>query len=452
MYAAVSGLRAHMSALNVIGENISNVNTTGYKAARYTFNEALYTTSRSGSNGSTQQGGVNPAQIGYGSSIGTIDLDMSTKIFTPTGLNMDCMIDGDGMFILGDKSKSAGIKTLSELQGMNLSRLGNFGFDAEGWLTDGDGSVVYGFLCTDYNVDTGEYVYSPTLTAIRVPNCINVLQTRVDDNGKETKYVETTVFNPYVSDGTDGVSELGDTMDGTNPYKLDPADATGKTILDCPEYPYDYAAGQAHTDLATLKTDYDTVYGAGATAGATPGPTVQANADKYKSLLDHANATTERVSLSSCSIDKTGRIVGITQDDQQVVVGMVALAKVDNPNGLTHTDGRYYKAMGGAGDVHLCSVGGTISYVPNRVNGEVQRVQIGVDANNQPVYASNDVSELTVENSGDTELVNGGLEGSGTDLATEISNMIMIQRGYQANTRIVTVTDSMLEELVNMKR
>ena len=70
MYAAVSGLRAHMSALNVIGQNISNVNTNAYKATRYTFLEALYTTVRGGSNGSAQLGGKNPAQMGYGTSIG----------------------------------------------------------------------------------------------------------------------------------------------------------------------------------------------------------------------------------------------------------------------------------------------------------------------------------------------------------------------------------------------
>ena len=79
MYAAVSGLKAHMNALNVIGNNISNVNTLAYKATRYTFNESLYTSSRSGSNGTDTVGGRNPAQIGYGCSIGTIDLDMSTK-------------------------------------------------------------------------------------------------------------------------------------------------------------------------------------------------------------------------------------------------------------------------------------------------------------------------------------------------------------------------------------
>ena len=100
MYAAVSGLKAHMSALNVIGNNIANVNTTGYKASRFTFLESLYTTVGSGSDGSTEAGGRNPAQLGYGCSIGTIDLDMSTKNYSPTGMALDCMIDGDGFFLL----------------------------------------------------------------------------------------------------------------------------------------------------------------------------------------------------------------------------------------------------------------------------------------------------------------------------------------------------------------
>ena len=101
MYAAVSGLKTHMSALGVIGNNVANVNTYAYKATRYTFDEALYTNMRSGSNGTDEIGGNNPAQIGFGCTLGTIDLDMSTKIFNTTGRGLDCMIDGDGFFVVG---------------------------------------------------------------------------------------------------------------------------------------------------------------------------------------------------------------------------------------------------------------------------------------------------------------------------------------------------------------
>ena len=98
---------------------------------------------------------------------------------------------------------------------------------------------------------------------------------------------------------------------------------------------------------------------------------------------------------------------------------------------------------GGAGTVHLGTIAGGFTYVPNEED------DAGGGGNDEFSLGQ---SDLIVEGAGDTELVTGGLESSGTDLAQEITNMIVIQRGYQANTRIVTVTDSMLEELVNMKR
>ena len=94
--------------------------------------------------------------------------------------------------------------------------------------------------------------------------------------------------------------------------------------------------------------------------------------------------------------------------------------------------------------MHLTTVGGAFTHIP--ATGD------DADANAGEEEGGLGTSELTVESAGGTALVTGGLESSGTDLAQEITNMIVIQRGYQANTRIVTVTDSMLEELVNMKR
>ena len=103
MYAAIAGLKTHMSKMNVIGNNIANVNTAGYKSQRTVFKDAMYTMYRSGSDGTTTSGGRNPAQVGYGSQISTIDLNMSSGSYAP-GNAMDCMIDGDGFFLVGDKT------------------------------------------------------------------------------------------------------------------------------------------------------------------------------------------------------------------------------------------------------------------------------------------------------------------------------------------------------------
>ena len=103
MYAAIGGLKAHMTKLNVIGNNVANVNTVGYKAQRMTFRESIYTTSKSGSNGGVTMGGNNPSQIGYGCSVGSIDLNMSPSTYSPTGVGLDCMLTGEGFFMVGDK-------------------------------------------------------------------------------------------------------------------------------------------------------------------------------------------------------------------------------------------------------------------------------------------------------------------------------------------------------------
>ncbi len=365
MYAAVSGLKTHMNALNVIGHNIANVNTNAYKAKRYTFAEALYTDVHAGSNGTDVLGGRNPAQIGYGVSVATVDIDMSTKNYMPTGNQLDCLIDGDGFLIVGDKipnpeHPAGNVETMEELQGMELTRHGDLTF-VNGFLVDGQGKVVYGYLNRDVvvpgagadeeNVTDTQTI--PALTAIHLPMVYN------DENGEKVYvFPNSTEYEP----GSGGAG-----IEGW-------IDSNGNEIED-------------EAALEALNPQY--------------------------------------VVLQNLSIEESGRIVG-SSSDRQFVVGYVALAQVDNPNGVSHVDGRYYEALGGAGNIHLCSVAG---------NDEI----IGLDG------------PLEIE-SAKTKFLNGGLEMSGTDLATEIANMITIQRGYQANTRIVTVTDSMLEELINMKR
>lgn len=395
MYAGVAGLKTHMGALNVIGNNVANVNTDAYKSKRYVFNEALYTSVHSGSDGTAVLGGRNPAQIGYGASIGSIDLDMSTKSYHPTGKPLDSMIDGDGFYIVGNKDHAM-ITDQEQLQGMNLTRRGDFQF-INGYLVDGNGQVVYGFLNTKIpgnketdsadeldQYDRKNYTV-PVLTPIRLPKA-------------------------YLSVGNDG-----------------------KTTVNVvwPQWEEDAAGGAGGGYIYTPETGNDV------DEDALPDtmPEIQ---NKGQEL--------PWVALENISIEENGRITGTTDDDKNIVIGYLALARVDNPNGVTHVDGHYYQAQGGAGKVHLCSPGAAVQYVAN--------TEDPAEANKVPEEWEGvaEATRLDISQAGDTTFINGGLEMGGTDLADEISNMICIQRGYQANTRIVTVTDSMLEELVNMKR
>ncbi|MDD4843551.1 MAG: flagellar hook-basal body complex protein [Anaerotignum sp.] len=309
MFSGIAGLRAHQQKMDVIGNNIANVNTYGYKAGRVTFKESIYQTTSSSSEGNDVFGGSNPSQVGYGSEVGTIDLMFSSGAYAPTDSSMDCMIDGEGFFIVGNKGIT--IKTdgddpaaiSQEMTKLSLSRVGNFAFDGEGYLCDGSGNIVYGYVHKDGNMEND--LDTTTLQAIRVAY--------VDENGD------------YVAAGT---------------------------------------------------------------ADATP------------------------LKLNSISISKTGEIIGSDSDGESVTVGMLALANVPNANALEKSQGPYYTIRENTGYV--------LPYEPGK---------------------------------GTTgSILSNGLEMSNVDLAKEFSEMITTQRGFQANTRIISVTDEMLEELVNIKR
>ena len=434
MYAAVAGLRAHMSALNVIGQNISNVNTNAYKSTRYTFLEALYSTVRGGSNGSALLGGKNPAQMGYGSSIGTIDLDMSTKNYTPTGRAMDVMIDGDGFLLVGNKGMT--FTNEEDLKGLFLTRLGNLDFDPNGYLVDGQGNVVYGFMSVEnpeYRdaIDADKAATDPAAPEkiTQLPEDLAAafqaapdkyywdkdgqLVQIVSDGGNPAKY-STKVIDQYTPHPV--LTEIRLPMAATGAETQPVLDANGQPV-NPPQFTSLYKKGEA------VYPKYDPI----------TGTIVDATAD--------ADVSSARIEPDSISIDEnTGRIT-CTAAGKAVVIGTIAIGRVTNPNGVTHVDGHYYQALEGAGRLSLNAIGSSVLpstdpdspfYDPNQTGALAGEIPIGTP--------------------GTTKLLSGGLESSGTDLATEVSNMIMIQRGYQANTRIVTVTDSMLEELVNMKR
>ena len=182
MYAAIAGMKTHMNKLNVIGNNVANVNTSGYKAQRTVFRDALYTMYSSGSDGTATTGGKNPSQVGYGSSISSIDLNMTTSTYTP-GRPMDCMLYGDGFFLVGSKDVANVIdaKDPNSFKGLTLTRVGDFEFKADGYLTDGKGNPVYGFMTVGTDAD-GNPIVSDQLVPIRLPR---MEKTAIDpDTGK----------------------------------------------------------------------------------------------------------------------------------------------------------------------------------------------------------------------------------------------------------------------------
>jgi len=138
MYAAVAGLRNHQTRMDVIGDNIANVNTVGFKRARVTFQDMFYQTLQGGSAGDAANGigGTNPKQIGLGISLGSIDVIHTQGASSPTNNGTDLMIQGDGFFVLSDTEDGSG--------NIYYTRAGNFHFDSEGNLVNSNGLFVLG--------------------------------------------------------------------------------------------------------------------------------------------------------------------------------------------------------------------------------------------------------------------------------------------------------------------
>lgn len=404
MYASVAGLKAHMQKLTVIGNNVANVNTQGYKKQRTIFRDSVYSMYSGGSNGGPSTGGMNPSQLGYGSMIGSIDLNMSSSSYNP-GNPTDCALVGDGFFLVGSKDTQYAVNpedysqfSSESLKSLNLTRVGDFKFGPDNYLVDGKGNVVYGFMTineteTVTGVDGKPVVrqkVSDQLVPIRLPRWEKVVKT--EGEGDDAKVVSESYEIRYAR-----------TKTGT-----DEGATTIRLVDDAPTY-YENKEG----------TEF------------------------------------EFAQFSSISIDAgTGAITGICKaDDQPVTIGYIAIGSVTNPNGVSHVGNSYYKCMEGAGSLSVSMLGGIQENLGIKyVNGS-RAVPAAADPNNPtPGDTVKYAAGTDVVGTGDTEMMVGFLEAPNVDLAEEIAELITTQRGYQANTRIITVTDSMLEELVNMKR
>ena len=169
MDSAVSGLRAHQNKLDVIGNNIANVNTFGFKSQSYSFKEAMYQTSTTSTKGSENAGGVNAAQYGYGSMMGSISTDMGASTPTYVG-GLNASVDGEGFFITFPKSTETVAVADMKKTDFDYTRVGQFNIDGNGYLTDANGNFVYGFRPDNVAAPTK---FDGALVAIKVPTDVD---------------------------------------------------------------------------------------------------------------------------------------------------------------------------------------------------------------------------------------------------------------------------------------
>ena len=427
MYASVAGLRAHMQKLSVIGNNVANVNTQGYKKQRTMFRDSMYSMYSSGGNGTSTVGGINPSQIGYGSMVGSIDLNMSSASYNP-GNPTDCALVGDGFFLVGDKTVANSIdgNNPASLKSLTLTRVGDFQFKADGYLCDGKGNPVYGFMTIGVD-ENGDPIVSDQLVPLRKPHWERVPTTETVPDPDKPDDPDATITRPTYKYVIRYATEYEPGENGLAKDPLAPGEDAKKTPL------WDVNKPQDPSNRIDKST-----------GGKTDDESKMADLD----FAEFSNITINQ---------DTGAIVGICREgDQQIIMGYLAIGSVTNPNGVTHTGNSYYKCQDGAGDLRICMLGGVQNDLGiHNVNSYM--CEKTDDGNGGGGAAGDDTQApfpagTAILSTGGTKMMAGFLEAPNVDLAEEISELITTQRGYQANTRIITVTDSMLEELVNMKR
>jgi len=433
MIAGVAGLKTHQSKLDVIGNNIANVNTWGFKSSSFNFADSMYSTSINGSAGNDLAGGAggrNASQVGYGVTTGSISTSFQAGAPAPSASSLDCMIDGTGFFLVGNMIN--GSFTNVEESGLNLSRIGSFSVDGNGYLVDSMGSYVYGYSLVDgtgipekpataseWTIKNAEVTIDKTVTPNNISiGGVQVQTTKTDFKGQVQDWIAQVTkkggdfegFTINLENYNDGIKPptvnltiesnqkgvvIGGTGDPGDPKKITDAWGNGKNTTP-PQ------GGTAQDNFT------QTVIG----ANRVPGIAAEFSDELSTIQIPTDPDTGMAYNIQSYKINEDGSVVGVDEQGRTIAIGQLTLITVENPNGLEKTSGYYYNIGPNAGTIeHIKANGGAAG----KIRGNY-------------------------------------LEMANVDLANEFSQMITTQRGYQANSKIITVTDQMLEELVNMKR
>jgi len=383
LFSGISGLRAHQQMMDTTGNNIANVNTTGYKSSQTTFEDTLSQLVRSAGAPQGGVGGTNPAQIGLGVRLGGISNNFSQGAAQTTGRSTDLMIQGDGFFVVQNAGQDL------------YTRNGSFSFDTNGSLVTSDGGVVQGWSGNNGVVNTNS-----AISPIQLPMG-TLLPPKATIGGNLPG--DTTSPSPIVTSMTTYDAQGNQVTLSASFTKVTPTQWS-VTLND----------GAVSSGPSTLNF---------AANGSTPSPTTMTvngvNVDLSGVTSYSGQSTVSAIqqdgsaagTLQSFTISQDGTLTGVFSNGLKQTLAQLALASFSNPNGLEKAGNSTFQTTANSGTAQLGVAG----------------------------------------SAGRGVLQQGALEMSNVDLAQEFTNLVIAERGFQANSRVITTSDEILQDLVNIK-
>ncbi len=462
LFSGVTGLKTHQTKMDVIGNNIANVNTVGFKNSSVTFSELMYQTTQNASaaNAATGRAGVNAKQIGLGVTNGAINTNITTSgASQTTGNPFDIQITGDSFFIVSDGSNNYFTRAGAfYVDGVGNLAMTSNGFTVMGWKED---PMAPGFIKKDTVqaltitspenmtsepeatteaymtgiMDKNTKALSTTGQVVNLSFYDNLGYSYVakyaftDENANNGIY-KLTLQDIVYEDNTgatahvDPLPDIGNGLDGGTPPKPNPIyvkydTATGAYLGWDTTAP---AGAPTHPATEPFKMTFNT--------GSLPAFPATLAVDMQNTTMFDNNGTSTIAAkagnpdgqyagrkvgtMSGVAVQTDGKIYASYDNGTTKLLGQIAVASFPNPSGLEKIGENLYQTTMNSG----------------LFDG------IGID----------------VTSDGIGKMQTGVLEMSNVDLSAEFTEMITTQRGFQANSRIITVSDSLLEELTNLKR
>ncbi|MDH5718523.1 MAG: flagellar hook protein FlgE [Spirochaetia bacterium] len=460
LYSGVSGLKNHQIRMDVIGNNISNVNTYGFKSERVSFQDMLSQTISGASEPKENVGGTNPKQVGLGMTIAAIDKLMHQGSIQTTGKNTDVAIQGEGFFVLGKGDKRL------------YTRAGNFDLDKAGFLVNpANGLKVQGWNAQIDNTGNKFINSASEIGDIQIPlyakeparattfvNFRSNLKSSVEpvpQNASDDERYKL-ITDPDSSKRRGHVTSIGVYDDQGNQHLL--------KVFMWKSNENKWTASVSMTDAEQLTVDVLGPEGQNTTMPGNKRLEFGFSPDgKITSLSD----STDVLNRGNLNANISFRLPGVPEPKNV----QLRLGDAGTVNGVTQFSSEYTtKAIEQDGysmgymESFTIDDSGTITGVfTNGVNQPLAKLSMANFANPEGLVKAGENNFIVSNNSGDAligeskvggfgTISAGFLEMSNVDLAEQFTDMIVTQRGFQANSKSITTSDQMLQELLTLKR